>query len=200
MAIHYDFYKTTGAFGTEDKWYPRLVENGRVDTDEMMQRIEHSTTMTVADLKGALDAFISQIGASLAEGKSVHIDGLGHFSLSIGGEVVQGENGRMRLKSPSVRSVNFRPESSFMQRLDSATFTSKEHLGRQSATVDETTLPEVLASLSAEKGYFTTRDFQSALRLTVATANRNLRRLCAEGVIKNVGSRRFALYKLCGGE
>ncbi len=197
MAIHYDFYKTTGHYADEKKpWHVRLVRNGTTETEDMMQRIEEGTTLTISDLKGALDAFVSQIVQSLEDGRTVHIDGLGHFSLSIGGDVVQTEDGKLRLKRAAVRSVNFRAEPSLLRRLSSATFTSKDHRGRRSAAVNETELPAVLAALCEGKGYFTSRDFRQALHLTSTTANRRLRGLCDEGVIENVGSPRFALYRV----
>ncbi len=197
MAINDDFYKTTGVFGTEEKWYPRVVNSGTVETNEMMQRIEKSTTLTMADLKGALSAFVSQIVQHLEDGERVHIEGLGHFSLSIDGDVAQTESGKLRLKNAAVRSVNFRPEPELLRRLGRATFTSKGHRGHHSSAVDESQFPSVLATLCEERGFFTAKAFQRALGLTHATANRHLRRLCADGVIENIGSSRLALYKLC---
>ncbi len=199
MAIHYDFYKTTGHYADEKKpWHVRLVQNGTTETEDMMQRIETGTTLTMADLKGALDAFVSQITQSLEDGRAVHIDGLGHFSLSIGGEVQETEDGKLRLKHAAVRSVNFRPEPSLLRRLSSATFTSKDHRGRHSAALNEAELPTTLAALCEEKGHFTTHDFRRAFHLTHSTAQRRLQSLCDDGVIENAGSPRFALYRMKG--
>ncbi len=201
MAINFDFYKTTGHFAGEEKqWHVRPVASGTVQTEEMMERIERSTTLTKADLKAALGAFVEQIGTHLIEGKNVHIEGLGHFSLSIGGDVQQTEEGKLRLKNPAVRTVNFRPESALMHRLACAKFTSGAHRGRQSAAIDEAQLPSLLADLCEEKGHFTSQEFQKALRLTPSTARRHLLRLSAEGVIENIASPRFALYRVKGKE
>ncbi len=197
MAINYDFYETTGHFAGEEKqWHVRVVASGTVQTEEMMERIERSTTLTKADLKAALGAFVEQIGSHLADGKNVHIEGLGHFSLSIGGEVQQTEEGKLRLRNAAVRTVNFRPESALMHCLSRAKFTSSAHRGRQSAAIDEAQLPLLLADLSKEKGHFTTQEFQKAFHLTASTARRHLLRLCAEGGIENIGSPRFALYRV----
>ncbi len=197
MAIHYDFYKTTGHYADEkNPWHVRIVRNGKTETDEMMERIEKNTALTVADLKGALDAFVSQIAENLEDGRTVHIDGLGHFSLSIDGEVQETEDGKLRLKHAAVRSVNFRPEPSLLRRLSSATFTSKDHLGRHSAALDEAELPATLAALCEKKGYFNTRDFRKAFDLTHTTAQRRLQSLCAACVLENIGSPRYALYRL----
>ncbi len=196
MAIHYDFYKTTGAFAAEEKWFPRLVDNGTTETEEIMERIEESTSLTISDLKGAIDALVSQIAQHLEDGKNVHIDGLGHFSLSIGGEVARNEEGELRLKHAAIRSVNFRPEPSLLRRMSNASFTSKQHRGRQSSAIDEAQLPSTLAALCVETGHFTSRAFAKALKLTQSTANRRLNRLCAEGILEDIGSRRLALYRL----
>ncbi len=197
MAINYDFYRTAGLFGAEEQWHVRLVENGTMETEDMMQYIEESTSLTLSDLKGALEAFVGQIVRHLGDGKNVHIEGLGHFSLSVGGEVVKNEEGALRLKHPAVRSVNFRPEPALLRKFSNVRFTSKSHRGRQSQSVDEAELPSILAALCAEKGHFTTHAFQKALKLTHSTAHRHLRRLCEAGTIENIGSRRFALYSLC---
>ncbi len=196
MAINYDFYKSGGIFAAEEQWHVRLVENGTTETAEIMEHIERATSLTVADLKGAIEALAGQIADNLAGGRSVHIDGLGHFSLSIGGEVVQDEEGKLRLKHAAVRSVNFRPEAALMRRLDGATFTVKQHRGRRSADVDETTLPTTLAALCRERGHFTVNAFRQTLGLTRTTAHRLLHRLCDEDRIENIGSPRFALYRL----
>ncbi len=196
MAINYDFYKSSGIFATEEQWHARIVENGTTETAEVMEHIERCTALTVSDLKGAIDALAGEIADNLAEGRSVHIDGIGHFSLSIDGDVVRTEEGELRLKHAAVRTVNFRPEAALMRRLSGATFTVKRHRGRRSAEVDEATLPTTLAALCEEKGYFTTRAFRQTLGLTRTTAYRWLNHLCDEGVIENIGSPRFALYRL----
>ncbi len=198
MAINYDFYKTAGHYANEEKpWHVRPVENGTIETDLIMQRIEQATTLTMPDLKGALDAFVTHIGNNLAEGKGVHVKGLGHFSISIGGEVVLNEEGKPRLRHPAVRSVKFRPEPALLRRLSHVSFTSQEHRGRKSASVDEAELPAILKQLCAGTGFFTTRDFQEKLRLTASTTIRRLQGLRAGGVIENIGSRRYPLYRLC---
>ncbi len=196
MAINYDFYKATGLFAEEGKWHVRAVANGTAETDEIMERIEDGTTLSVSDLKGAIDALVSQIADALEDGRNVHIDGLGHFSVSIDGDVAMDENGSLRLKHAAVRTVNFRPEVSLMRRLGGASFTSKHHFGRQSADIDEATLPATLEALCVETGQFTSRAFRKTLRLTQPTASRLLQRLCADSVIENIGARNFGLYRL----
>ncbi len=194
MAINYDFYKTTGVLAADDKWYVRAVDNGTAETEELMQYIQEGTTLTTSDLKGALDALAVQIRRQLADGRNVHIEGLGHFSLSIGGEVTTDSKGRLRLKQPAVRTVNFRPDAGLLRHLSNASFTSSAHRGRHSEAVSEAELPAAIDRLCATTGHFTAAQFRKALRLTSSTAGRLLRRLCSEGRLVNIGSRSFGLY------
>ncbi len=195
MDINYDFYKATGLFDSGKKWFVRAVANGTTETDEMMERIEKATTLNVSDLKGAIDALVSQIADALRDGRRVHIDGLGHFSISIDGDVVENEEGELRLKHAAVRTVNFRPEGSLMRQLSDAKFTSKRHLGRSSAAIDEAKLPAVLAALSEEKGFFTAAAFRKDLGLTQATGNRVINRLLDDGVLENIGTRHNRIFR-----
>ncbi len=196
MAIKYDFYKSTGVFGDEEQWHVRTVKNGAVSTDAMIKRITAASTLTEADLKASLSALTSEILAHLSEGKNVCVEGLGWFSPSIGGKVEKDKNGKLCLKKAEVRTVNFRPANDFIGALRGLGFTSSEHLGSMSSSVDEARIPELLARLSEEEGYFSVADFRTALRLTVPTATRLIRKLCEQGVIRKIGSLRSGLYRL----
>ncbi len=197
MAIEYDFYKSAGIIEEEEHWHVRLVNNGTATTDDLIGSISHATTLAPADLKAAICALTSGIAANLSEGRNVHIEGLGYFSPAISGEVKKDKNGRLALRHAKIRTVNFRPEKDFTRMFHGVSFSSSRHRGNASAAVDEEKLPEVLSGLCGEKGYFTAAEFRRALHLTYATANRWLRKLREEGVIKNTGSRNLALYVLC---
>ncbi len=195
MAINYDFYKPAGIFDDAEVWHIRAVNNGTVETEEMIERIAHATTLTRADLKAALSALAAEATEHLREGKHVHIEGLGYLSPSIGGEVDKDKNGQLRLQQAGIKTVRFRPETALMDALQDVSFTSKHHLGTQSATIADEHLPAMLTQLSEQKGHFTAQDFRIALHLSDTTARRRLKQLIANGVIKNIGTAKYALYK-----
>ncbi len=197
MAIKFDFYKATGVFDGEEQWFVRSVQNGTVHTDALIERISAATTLTPHDLKATLSALAYEMKTNLNEGRNVSIEGIGCFSPSIGGVVKKDRNGVLRLNQAEIRSVNFRPEPSFMSALRGASFTSADHGGHKSSAIDEARLPETLAKLCEKEGQFTSADFREALHLTIPTANRLLKKLREQGVIRNIGSSRFGIYKVC---
>ncbi len=196
MAIKYDFYKSTGVFEGEEQWHVRAVKNGTVSTNAMIKRITSGSTLTEADLRASLSALTSEILTNLSEGKNVCVDGLGWFSPSIGGKVEKDKNGKLCLKKAEVRTVNFRPGQEFIGTLRNVGFTSSDHLGRRSSSIDESCIPEILSEISAEDGCFTSADFRSKLHLTLPTAARLLKKLREQGVIKKVGSTTSGIYRI----
>lgn len=109
MAIHYDFYPNSG-IADEGQWHVRALESETVEAPTLFERIEQRSTLTQADMKGALSALVAGIAEALKDGNRVHLEGLGHFSVSIKGKVVTTEDGALRLDKAGVRSILFRPD------------------------------------------------------------------------------------------
>ncbi len=196
MAINYDFYKTTGALNENAKWFVRPVGNTTVGTDEIIREVVKSTTLTEADLKAALSAISEHLSRHLKTGRNVHLDGIGHFSISIGGRIECDKNDRPRLKNAKIRSVNFRTAPALQNSLRGATFTAAGHKGHHSSSYNEAELMAVVEKLCRQKGQFTRAQFAQALNIAPSTAYQRLKRLCAEGKIVNAGTRAQSLYRL----
>ena len=82
MAVKYRMQR----FGpNKEKWWFRIIPRRTVALREMAQRIEEASSLTVGDVMAAADALASRVRASLAQGDSVQIDGIGTFSLSARG-------------------------------------------------------------------------------------------------------------------
>ncbi len=82
MAVKYRMQQ----FGPDKtKWWFRIVHKRTVALRELAQFIEDATSLTVTDVLSAVRSLAGRIQVALAQGDSVHIDGIGTFSLSARG-------------------------------------------------------------------------------------------------------------------
>ena len=188
MSIEYDFYKTNGALAKKQPYHVRVVEHSTVHSEELAQNIQAGTTLTVADIKGALSALTSEVASQLCMGHRVHLKGLGYFSLSIDGEVTTDKNSQLKLKNPRVRTIRFLPEEHLLQQFNDLSFTCQHHKGSASKTYDEQGLHNIVDSLLSQHSFFTSNDFFKTAHVTRSTGYRLLRQLKDEHYIENIGT------------
>ncbi len=70
------------------KWYARTVNMGDVTTEELAERIQRNSTFTKADVQGLVVALVDEMRQQLQMGKTVVLDGVGRFRLSVESEAV----------------------------------------------------------------------------------------------------------------
>ena len=197
MAILFDWYenpKSPEQQGEENTLHPRLRLNGKVSTAQLRARIQKHCTLTETDVVAVLDALSRAMGEELAEGKQVHLDGIGFFRpnlVSTGPvtEKTKRKNTKVRLKG-----IVYRPDQLLMDEVGKVKVQRTRFSFHSSKLTDE----EIDALLTE---YFTTCDcvqrksFQLLCGMTQSTASRHLRRLCEEGKLKNVGLPKQPVYK-----
>ncbi|MCR5313899.1 MAG: HU family DNA-binding protein [Bacteroidaceae bacterium] len=88
-------------------YYAQVVTKGTIDTLSLCQEISSGCTLTVADLRAAIEAISSSVASKLMNGYNVYIDGLGTFSVSAESKLVDSED-ELRAPSVKVKNVNFR--------------------------------------------------------------------------------------------
>lgn len=200
MAILFDWYenpKSPEQQGEENTLHPRLRLNGKVSTAQLRARIQKHCTLTETDVVAVLDALSRAMGEELAEGKQVHLDGIGFFRpnlVSTGPvtEKTKRKNTKVRLKG-----IVYRPDQLLMDEV------GKVKVQRTRFSFHSSKLDEEIDALLTE--YFTTCDFvqrksfQLLCGMTQSTASRHLRRLCEEGKLKNVGLPKQPVYKPING-
>ena len=61
-------------------WYPESILVGKpVTTDEIARRLARESTVSKADVKAVLEGLSGVLGDYMAQGRSVHLDGIGSF-------------------------------------------------------------------------------------------------------------------------
>ncbi len=84
MAIFIKLYRN--AFSTDarsGKWFARRIKTQDTDLSVLAERIERNTTFKRGEVHGLLLELVEQVHASLLNGETVVIDGLGRFHLSV---------------------------------------------------------------------------------------------------------------------
>ena len=194
MAVYYDYYKTTGVLEDTASYHVRIVESSTTRSQDLCEKIQQSTTLTTADLKGALAALSGALVTELKQGSHVHIEGLGYFSLSLKGEIVTDAQGQPQFKKPGVRTVLFHPEEGLLNRFYDTVFTAARHSGHHSIEQTEGELLAVADELLADRPFFTARQFVTRSGLTRATAYRRLQALLQSGQLRNLGTPHHILF------
>lgn len=201
MAIQFDWYEnpqTSGQHEEKKTLHPRLRLNGKVSTAQLRARIQKYSTLTQTDVIAVLDALSRIMGEELADGKQVHLDGIGFFRPNlVSTEPVTEETKRKNTKV-KLKGIVYRPDRMLMDEIGNV----EVQRTRFSFHSDRLTNEEIDASLAA---YFTSHDFvqrknfQILCNMTQTTAGRYLRRLCEEGKLKNVGLPKQPVYKPANG-
>lgn len=104
----------------KEGFYAQVVTKGTVDTKDLCREISEKCSLSVADMKAAIEALAQTIENRLQDGYNVSIDELGTFSVSAESRTVQ-ESEEIRGQSVKVKNINFRPSV----RLKSSMKTSK---------------------------------------------------------------------------
>lgn len=92
----------------KEGFYAQVVTKGTVDTRELCKDISERCSLSVADMKAAIEALTQTIEERLQDGYNVSIDELGTFSVSAESRMVQ-EADEIRGQSVKVKNINFRP-------------------------------------------------------------------------------------------
>lgn len=201
MAIQFDWYenpKNSEQQGEKTIFHPRLRLNGKVSTAQLRARIQKYCTLTETDVVAVLDALSHAMGEELAEGKQVHLDGIGFFRPNLVSTEPVTEETKRKSTKVKLKGIVYRPDQILMDEVGKVKVQRTRFSFHSSKLANE----EIDALLTE---YFRTHDFvqrksfQLLCGMTQTTANRHLRRLCEEGKLINVGLPKQPVYKPING-
>ncbi len=157
--------------------------------DHLQQRIRQATSLTPADVVSAVTALKEEIAEQLKMGNNVHLPGIGYFSIAATGELYQDPRSKhYRLRNPRVRTVNFRPDTLFMEALEGITFENGTYRNTPFSDTDDHATDATLKALFAHQSFITVGDLRAHLNLSQSSAYRLAARLVEEGRLRNAGT------------
>jgi len=148
MACKYELYNNPSASSKgKTRMHPRPLNNGKTSSKDITKRMAKSNTNSESQIKAVLDDFFNYMYEELAEGKSVHIEGLGDFQITLKSDVTIKHPEDVRAGSIKVDSIGFRPQKKVVDRLKNNVRFERTHSANASAD-------SALAILDHVKAYF----------------------------------------------
>lgn len=195
MSVNYKLLKNYGKLPKSSEYRAVIVENQKVGLRRIADNIEGAMSLTSADIVGAVAGLRDEIIRNLQSGNSVHLPGIGHFSLSVKGDVYEDpRTHRYRLRNAKVRTVKFRPDKEMMGALEYTEFVNTTYKHGTSEVPTEAEIDEAIDMLLAKKPFFTVEDFRYQLNLSRTYAYRVTAKLAKAGKIHDVGTGRAKAY------
>ena len=181
MTVKFDYYLTPD----KHRVYPRPVDNGNRDTCEMTEYISEACTLHSADVMAALVAMGKYISASLKNGKSVKLDGLGTFSITLETDKHTDNVKEMHTADVHFKSIRFLPETELKDAVrEGMTF---QHVRKNdNRNVDEEKCFKVLMYLFERRDFITASDYKTEANISDYQSRKDLKRYVDEGILKEI--------------
>lgn len=109
MCARYRMVRNPNPTGDKKKqaMHPRVVPYGTIRTNDLIEEAEARSTLSGADLKGALRVIADVMADRLEQGYNVELEELGFFSVSLASRPVMDKK-EIRSDSIHFKNVNFR--------------------------------------------------------------------------------------------
>ena len=117
MSIEYDLFANPPRNGEEKPTlHARAINIQTVNTNELARMIESMSTFTTADIKGAIKAISDRLYFCLSNSQSVHLEGIGTFSVTL--RCKQQVENKKDIRSASIefKNVEFRADPELKKR------------------------------------------------------------------------------------
>lgn len=195
MSIMYDWYENPGNSeeSGEKELHPRVFLNGKMSTEKLCYLVHDRSSLTVGDVKNALESLATICGNELREGRSVHIEGLGYFAPVLQSTEKVTRSTKNKWNKVALKTVAFRPDARLKGELVGVKAQQSQY-SNHSESASAVLVDMRLKEHFLDHDVLTRSDFQNLCAMTRTTANRHLRRLRDEGKLKNIGGSRLPLY------
>lgn len=194
MSAKYDFKVTPKAPHQEGEQvlHPRIVSQGTISTDSLIEEIAHATTFTPADLKGVLTALEDILAHHLSNGYHVELGNIGYFSAKLKARVVTDKN-EIRSQSVHFDNVNFRTSAWLRKHLQGNLQRSVQGLNSSKESSKDSRLIKLDAYL-AEHKFITRSDYTRLTGLLKNKALAELKEWSSQGILIKQGSHNQLLF------
>lgn len=71
------------------RWHARTVSTGEVSTRELAAAIQQNTTFKKSEVRGLIDELVEVMAQEMKQGRTVVLNGLGRFRLSVESDTVE---------------------------------------------------------------------------------------------------------------
>ncbi len=189
MAILFDWYenpKPSDKEQGEKTLHPRLKYNGSIGTDVLSRRIQERCSLTETDVTAVLDALSHIMGQELANGRQVHLDGIGYFYPTLTAtEEISADTPRRNTKV-KLKGIQFRSDQKLKNSVGHIKIKQMKRI-IHSPKLSETDIDSRLRKYFTDHQIMQRSDFQDITGMVRSTAMIHIRRLRTEGKLLNIG-------------
>ena len=123
MTVNYKLLRTSGKLAQRKALRIVPIKKDVTGIERICQRIQQATTLTTADILGTISALKTELVEELKSGNTVHLPGIGFFSLALKGDIHEDpKTHRHHLRNVAVRKIRFRPDKDFHEALGKMDF------------------------------------------------------------------------------
>ena len=192
LTIHFGVHPTPQQDGEDGQTYHvRQNINRVIHSKELREHLSDYSLVTPGLFEMVIDYVEKEIAEQLLAGNSVHIDGLGRFSLQLGTRKVEDKDGTLRRKtytSPDdltghevvIEGLNFIADKQMLNRIKNGSYHFERDDESYKRDISRAELLTTLADFCATHGYFTRRTFEVLFSVSRYKADRILTKLVCE--------------------
>lgn len=196
MTVNYKLLRTNGKLAQRKALRIVPIKKDVTGIERICQHIQQATTLTTADILGTISALKTELVEELKSGNTVHLPGIGFFSLALKGDIHEDpKTHRHHLRNVAVRKIRFRPDKDFYEALGKMIFENKTYKDGTSTLPIKSAVNAALKELFEESPIITVNDLRRRLNLSTTYAYQLTAQLEREKKIINIGSRYRKIYK-----
>ncbi len=196
MTVNYKLLRTSGKLEKRKALRIVPIKKDVTGIERICQHIQQATTLTTADILGTISALKTELVEELKSGNTVHLPGIGFFSLALKGDMYEDQKThRYHLRNVAVRKIRFRPDKDFYEALGEVDFANKTYKDGTPSLPMRQAVNAALKELFEEKPIITVNDLRRRLNLSTTYAYQLVAQLEHEKKIINIGSRYRKMFK-----
>ncbi|MGL4519847.1 MAG: HU family DNA-binding protein [Phocaeicola sp.] len=192
MAIQFDFYPNPNATEQEMQYHPRVINKAPLENEEILQLINQRCSLTDSDVIACLTELRHIIEEGLHNGRTVHLSGIGSFSLSLNCTSEQ-VSPHTRAEHVRFKSVIFKADNQLKRGLSTLQL-ERAAQKKHSALLTDQEVEQRIAHHFTTNPTLTRSQVEKLCQFTRSKALRHINRLLTEGKLVNLGSRYQAIY------
>ena len=170
--IKFDIYESPGN-GEKKKYHVRTTNRQTIASKDLTREAVQYSGVSRSDWTAVVEGLIDSLSEHLSEGKRIHINGLGYFSVNIGSSESESPKAMTR-RTIRVTGINFQPEKSFLKDIRNRANFVRERYKSHTADLSPIEVDSLLTEYFKDHRSITCTQLQQTCGMTRTTAYRRL--------------------------
>ena len=198
MTIHFDFYRNPNSQKEAEEgslsYHARVAGSQTIEFDKISERISQRCTLSKGDIQAVIGELSDEMYRILCDGNRVFIPGIGYFYLSLTAPK-DTDPKQTRSQSVQIKRIEFRADQELKDKVAAHTNLERIKEKKHSSELSIYEVDSLLIDYFEENSFLTRERFAELCQFTKSTACRHLKRLVAEGRLKNTNTPHNPIYE-----